>query len=171
MEWLQADACSLPFDDQIFGPVVCDSGMMFVPDKALAAREAYRVLKPGGLFLFNTWDAMEHNELTRIAHETIASYFEKDPPAFYQVPFGYHDQGEIARTLEKAGFQQVRSEVVGKVSAAKRVEDAATGLVQGTPVATQIAERDPSLVPIVTQGVAAAIKRRFGGSQTFVAFR
>lgn len=171
VEWLQADACSLPFDDQIFDTVVCQFGMMFVPDKALAAREAYRVLKPGGLFLFNTWDTMEHNELTQTAHETIASYFEKDPPAFYQVPFGYHDQGEIARTLEKAGFQEVRSEIVGKVSAAERAEDAATGLVQGTPVATQIAERDPSLVPIITQGVAAAIKKRFGEANIRVQMR
>lgn len=161
VEWLQADACSLPFGDQIFAAVVCQFGIMFVPDKALAAREAYRVLKPGGLFLFNTWDAMEHNELTRIAHETIAGYFEKDPPAFYQVPFGYHDQVEITRTLEETGFREIRIEVVGKVSAAERAEDAATGLVQGTPVATQIAERDPSLVPIITQGVAAAIKKRF----------
>lgn len=162
VEWLQADACALPFGDQIFDAAVCQFGMMFVPDKALAAREAYRVLKPGGLFLFNTWDALEHNELTRIAHETIASYFEKDPPAFYQVPFGYHDASEIARTLEGAGFREVRSEIVGKVGRASRAEDAATGLVQGTPVAMEIAERDPSLLPIITKGVADAIKSRFG---------
>jgi hypothetical protein len=128
-------------------------------------------LKAGGLFLFNTWDALEHNELTLVAHETIAGYFEKDRPAFYQVPFGYHDQGEIKITLEKAGFREIRIEVVAKVSAAKRAEDAATGLVQGTPVAAQIVERDPSLVPIITQGVAAAIQKRFGEKDIRVPMR
>jgi ubiquinone/menaquinone biosynthesis C-methylase UbiE len=164
IEWLQADACSLPFDDRIFDAVVCQFGIMFVPDKALAVREAYRVLKPGGLFLFNVWDALEHNELTRIAHETIAGYFEKDPPAFYQVPFGYHDRGEIKRILEEAGFREVQIVVVEKISNAKRAEDAATGLVQGTPVAMEIARRDPSSLPMITKGVAAALTKRYGAA-------
>jgi ubiquinone/menaquinone biosynthesis C-methylase UbiE len=60
VQWLQADAGSLPFGDRLFDAVVCQFGIMFVPDKALAAHEAYRVLKPGGHFLFNVWDAMEH---------------------------------------------------------------------------------------------------------------
>jgi ubiquinone/menaquinone biosynthesis C-methylase UbiE len=62
VRWLQADACSLPFGDRMFDAVAWQFGIMFVPDKGLAAREAYRVLKSGGLFLFNVWDAMEHNE-------------------------------------------------------------------------------------------------------------
>ena len=104
VEWRQADASSLPFDDASFDAVVCQFGIMFVPDKALSAREAHRVLKPGGVFLFNVWDSMEYNDLGRIAHETISSFFEKDPPTFYQVPFGYHDQNEIRRVLESAGL-------------------------------------------------------------------
>jgi len=35
VQWLQADACSLPFGDQLFDAVVCQFGIMFVPDKAL----------------------------------------------------------------------------------------------------------------------------------------
>lgn len=171
VEWLQADACSLPFDDQIFDAVVCQFGIMFVPDKALAAREAHRVLKPDGLFLFNVWDSLEHNELTRIAHETIAGYFENDPPAFYQLPFGYHDHGEIKRALEGAGFGEIRIDVVEKISAADRVEDAAKGLVQGTPIAIAITERDPSLLSVITSGVADAIKNRFGEANIRVPMR
>jgi ubiquinone/menaquinone biosynthesis C-methylase UbiE len=171
VEWLQADACSLPFGDQIFDAVVCQFGIMFVPDKALAAREAYRVLKPGGLFLFNVWDSLEQNELTRIAHETIAGYFENDPPAFYQLPFGYHDHGKIKRTLEGAGFREIRIDVVEKISAADRVEDVAKGLVQGTPIAIAITERDPSLLSVITSGVADAIRNRFGEANIRVPMR
>jgi len=141
---------------------VCQFGIMFVPDKALAAREAHRVLKPGGLFLFNVWDAMEHNELGQLTHQTIARYFDKDPPAFYQVPFGYHDQNEIKRVLRDSGFQEIKMEVVAKVGAAIRAEDAATGLVHGNPVAVAIAERDPSLLPVIAKAVARAIADRFG---------
>jgi ubiquinone/menaquinone biosynthesis C-methylase UbiE len=161
VQWLQADACSLPFSDRMFDAVVCQFGIMFAPDKALAAREAHRVLKPGGLFLFNVWDAMKYNPLGQITHETIASYFDKDPPAFYQVPFGYHNQDEIKRVLEETGFREIRTEVVAKVGVASRAEDAATGLVQGNPVAVAIVERDPSLLRVITKAVAQAISGRF----------
>ncbi|HEX8076773.1 MAG TPA: class I SAM-dependent methyltransferase, partial [Chthoniobacterales bacterium] len=90
VEWRQADAGSLPFDDGSFDAVVCQFGLMFFPDKTQSAREARRVLKPNGIFLFNVWDSMEHNALGRIAHETIAGFFDKDPPTFYEVPFSYH---------------------------------------------------------------------------------
>jgi ubiquinone/menaquinone biosynthesis C-methylase UbiE len=162
VEWQQADAASLPFDNESFNAAVCQFGIMFVPDKALCAREVHRVLKPGGVFLFNVWDSMEHNDLGRIAHETISSFFEIDPPTFYQVPFGYYDQGEIKRVLEAAGFRDVRIEVVAKMGGASRPEDAARGLVHGNPVAVAIAERDPSLLPVITNAVAAALKKRFG---------
>ena len=162
VEWLQADACSLPFGDRMFDAVVCQFGIMFVPDKALAAREAHRVLKPGGLFLFNVWDAMEHNQLGQLTHQTIASYFDKDPPDFYEIPFGYHDQDEIKRVLKEAGFHEIKVEVVDRVGAASEAEDAATGLVHGNPVGVAIAERDPSLLPVITKAVARAIADRFG---------
>ena len=162
VQWQQADASSLPFADQMFDAVVCQFGLMFVPDKALAANEAHRVLKPGGVFLFNVWDAMEHNALGLLTHQTIASYFEKDPPAFYQVPFGYHNQDEIKRLLVEARFREVKIETVVKISAPSQAEDAATGLVHGNPVGAAIAERDPSLLPIITNAVARAIQDHFG---------
>jgi len=89
---------------------------------------------------------MERNELGQLTHQTIASYFDKDPPTFYEVPFGYHDQDEIKRVLKEAAFQEIKTEVVSKVGAASRAEDAATGLVQGNPVAAAIAERKQFLV-------------------------
>ena len=164
IEWKQADASSLPFDDESFDAVVCQFGMMFVPDKARAAREARRVLKRGGVFLFSVWDSLEQNPLGRIPHETISTFFEKDPPMFYEVPFGYHNHEEIRRVLEAEGFSDVRVEAVNKMSLDSTAEDAAVGLVQGTPVSVAIAERDVSLLPVITTAVADALTKHFGAS-------
>ena len=57
--WRQADALDLPFDNAVFDVVVCQFGVMFFPDKVAGYREALRVLKPGGRFLFNVWDRVE----------------------------------------------------------------------------------------------------------------
>jgi len=164
VQWSQADACSLPFSNNVFDAVVCQFGIMFAPDKALATREIRRVLKPDGLFLFSVWDAIGQNELALLTHETIASYFDKDPPTFYEVPFSYYDRDEIKRVVKNAGFQSVEIQVVTKLTGPTRAEDAAAGLVEGNPVATAIAERDTRLLPVITNAVAKAIKNRFGES-------
>src|SRR6185295_6929757 len=59
--WRQADAQALPFEDATFDLVCCQFGAMFFPDRPSAYREARRVLKPGGCFLFSAWDRIEEN--------------------------------------------------------------------------------------------------------------
>src|SRR5437870_8968818 len=48
IEWQQADAQDLPFADGSFDTVVCQFGLMFLPDKVRGFREARRVLRDGG---------------------------------------------------------------------------------------------------------------------------
>jgi len=43
-EYRTADGTSLPFESGSFEAVVCQFGLMFFPDKAAGAREAFRVL-------------------------------------------------------------------------------------------------------------------------------
>ncbi len=62
VEWRQADAMQLPFPDGSFDAVVCQFGVMFFPEKSKAFSEARRVLKQGGVFIFNVWDRIEENE-------------------------------------------------------------------------------------------------------------
>jgi ubiquinone/menaquinone biosynthesis C-methylase UbiE len=59
VKWLQADALALPFGDCSFDAIVCQFGVMFFADKQAAFREALRVLKPGGRFLFEVWGRRE----------------------------------------------------------------------------------------------------------------
>src|SRR6476646_10823252 len=61
IEWRQADALALPFEDAAFDLVCCQFGAMFFPDRISGYREAKRVLKPGGRFLFNVWDRIEEH--------------------------------------------------------------------------------------------------------------
>jgi ubiquinone/menaquinone biosynthesis C-methylase UbiE len=160
IEWRQADAMALPFPDQTFDAVVCQFGLMFVPDKAVAVREAYRVLKPGGQLLLNTWCDLEQNDFCNVAHTVATTFFETDPPKFYEIPFSLHDERQLQRWLEEAGFNNVTVRPINLPSVSPSAADAAKGLVQGTPLAVALKERNAD-TDAITTAVAEALRTQF----------
>jgi ubiquinone/menaquinone biosynthesis C-methylase UbiE len=162
LEWRQADATKLPFPDGSFDAVVCQFGLMFFPDKAAGVREAFRVLKPGGRYLFNVWDAIVHNPIARIAHETAATFFPADPPTFYEVPFSLHDPEPVRALLRQAGFGEIAWTRLEKSGTSPSSADAATGLIEGNPILGAILERRPEALGEIKQAVAAAIAAELG---------
>jgi ubiquinone/menaquinone biosynthesis C-methylase UbiE len=162
LEWRQADATSLPFPDRSFDAVVCQFGLMFFPDKAAGVREAFRVLKPGGVYLFNVWDAIARNPIARITHETVAGFFPTDPPQFYTVPFGLHQPETLRTLLGEAGFRQIEWAYVDKTGMSPSAADAATGLIEGNPILGAIMERRPEALPEIKKAVAAQIAAKLG---------
>jgi len=55
------DVCELPFHDNSFNAISCRFGFMFFPDVLLAAKEMYRVLKPGSRVATAVWNGPEKN--------------------------------------------------------------------------------------------------------------
>jgi ubiquinone/menaquinone biosynthesis C-methylase UbiE len=86
VRWQREDASSLSFPDGGFDAVLCQFGVMFFPDRPRALREAFRVLKPGGRFIFNLWDRIERNPLPDIVQRTVAALFPDAPPRSNLVP-------------------------------------------------------------------------------------
>lgn len=160
--WRQADALALPFDDGSFDAVACQFGAMFFPDKVQGYKEALRVLKPGGRFLFNVWDQISANEFAETVTEALAARFPHDPPRFMaRTPHGYHDAERIRAELKEAGFMNVSIEAVDHKSKASP-RDAATAYCQGTPLRNEIEARDASALEDATNQAADALARRFG---------
>ena len=165
IEWRQADAAALPFPPAAFAVLACQFGLMFVPDKDAAFREARRVLTKGGLFVFSVWDRIERNPFGRIAHESIGSFFSADAPNFYQVPFGLHDPDVLRGLLNASDFGRVELETVSLEARSPTARSLALGLVKGNPVSIAIQERGVALDPIVDRLEAALV--RAGGDQPF----
>ncbi|HEX8291063.1 MAG TPA: methyltransferase domain-containing protein [Pyrinomonadaceae bacterium] len=162
VSWRQADMTGLPFGDELFDAAVCQFGFMFVPDKARAFGEAYRVLKPGGSLAFTVWDAIERNDHAHAAHTTVSKFFESDPPTFYQVPYSLHDPEALRALAEGAGFREVEVTPLALESVSPSAEEAARGLVEGTPVIGALRERGSADVEEIKRAVAEAIAARCG---------
>ena len=159
----QADATDLPFDDRCFEAVACQFGVMFFPDKERSYREVRRVLQPGGHYCFSVWDCWEHNRFAQLAHETVAGFFADNPPGFYKVPFGYADPAPISEALVASGFSSVKAEVVDVVSRISSIQNFATGLVFGNPLHEEILARDGNPRE-VCDALAAALQESLGSS-------
>ena len=162
VDWRTADAQQLPFADGTFDTVTMQFGMMFVPDKDRAFREAWRVLAPGGRFVFNVWDAFAGNPFGRITYEVGASLFPENPPAFYKTPFGDHDPDAHTDRARRAGFAAVTVEGVALEGVSESAEHFAAGLIRGNPIALDIESRGTVSCEEVEHHLAEALRRELG---------
>ena len=164
VEWRQADAMQLPFADESFDVVVCQFGVMFFPDKARAYAEARRVVRAGGRFVFNAWDAIEHNEFADTVTHALEAPFAADPPRFLaRLPHGYHDVAAISRDLALGGFRRTPDIVtVTEQSRAASPRVAAIAYCQGTPLRNEIEARSAIGLAEATDIATAAVTQRFG---------
>src|SRR3954447_2181192 len=166
IEWRQADALALPFEDAAFDLVCCQFGAMFFPDRAAGYREAKRVLKTGGHFLFNVWDRIEENVFANDVTNALAEVFPDDPPRFLaRTPHGYHDAVVIKRELSEAGFSGVVIETRAEQSRASSPRHAAVAYCQGTPLRNEIEARDSQKLESATDYASARIAERHGSGE------
>lgn len=164
VDWRQADAMRLPFADQSFDAVVCQFGAMFFPEKWQAFAEARRVLRAGGVFIFNVWDHIGENEFADVVTTALETLFPDDPPRFLaRTPHGYYEQQIIERDLARAGFgSPIQFETVAARSRATSYRGPALAYCEGTPLRNEIESRDASRLGEATEVAAAAIAQRFG---------
>jgi len=161
VEWrAPVDALALPFGDGEFDVVVCQLGVMFFPDKGVAAREALRVLRPGGQWTFNVMASLDESPVGRIVNEVVGQVLD-DPPTFYRVPFSFGEPRALMALARDAGFEDADVCVVDKVAEAPSARDAAYGFVCGNPGGVALRERgiEPDAV---VDAVAEAFASEFG---------
>jgi SAM-dependent methyltransferase len=165
IEWQQADALALPFDDRTFGAVVCGFGIMFVPDRQAMLKEARRVLVDGGTLLFNVWDRIENNPHAAVNAAVVEAMFPGDAEMRFRTPYEMHDAENLRQLLAVGGFRETLIETKRIAINGADPKAIATGQIRGTPRSVLIEKRDVSL-DIVIAKVADALATA-GGNPYF----
>jgi 2-polyprenyl-6-hydroxyphenyl methylase/3-demethylubiquinone-9 3-methyltransferase len=92
---------ALPYSDTHFDAVVCVDVLEHVDDLDQVLAEVARVLRPGGLFLFDT---INRNALARFATITVAEDILRLLPRGTHDPALYIKPAELRAGLERAGL-------------------------------------------------------------------
>jgi ubiquinone/menaquinone biosynthesis C-methylase UbiE len=160
--WQLADATALPFENESFDCIVSQFGVMFYPDKALGMKEAYRILKPGGTFIFTVWGKLEANPMSATGREIVGEYFKNDIPPSYKTAYSMHDVLEVKDIVRKSGFKNITEEVLTKECTCDSAWVMAAGLVEGNQIVNAIREKDESAIGILKEKVFETLVKRYG---------
>lgn len=117
-EFVACDVTELPFPDNSFDAITCRLGFMFFPDMLLAAKEMFRVLKPGGRIVASVWDGPEKNFWVTAIGDTINRNMQLPaPPLEAPGMFRCSASGLVEGLFIKAGSKKTSvSEVNGKLN-------------------------------------------------------
>lgn len=163
-----ADAQNLPFESETYDMVVCQFGVMLFPDKQASFNEVLRVLRPKGHYVFNIWQSFEENAFAKVTHDTIAGFFENDPPQFWRMPFSYHDKPAVTDALQSAGFVNIQIEPRELHVTVPDFNRFAQGLVFGNPLVHEIRSRDTVEPEVVHLAILESLREEFGSEPSTI---
>jgi len=135
----QVDAINMGFPAGSFDLVICQLGVMFLPDKRAAFAGIRHVLEQHGTLLFNTWSPMAQNPFSQIVQEGTSKFFPAlAQPQFYHLQFAYSDPFEISKDMTAGGFDHIDYENVDVKKQVNEFTIFAHGLVHGSRLIDEI---------------------------------
>ena len=154
LEWHQADAANLPFEDGSFDAVLCQSALMFFPDRVGALGEMRRVAAAGGTVAVQVWDQLEAQAGYGSMYEAFARHLGPEAADLDRAYWALGDLVLLGSLFEAAGLTVTGTRTrVGTVRFGSAGEAVATEL-DATPLGASI---DPDTRRRVLEDGAAAI--------------
>jgi ubiquinone/menaquinone biosynthesis C-methylase UbiE len=107
IEFLESDVQQLDFTDETFDCVVMNFGMLHLARPLTAIKEAARVLKEGGKYVFTVWAGPDKSPAAKVMFESIQQFADQDVnmPAAPDSYF-FSDEKLCRQALTENGFNE-----------------------------------------------------------------
>ena len=138
IQWRQADAEDLPFEDDSFDAVLCQQGLQFVPNMASAVGEMRRVLHTGGAAAVSVWRSPEHNPYISALASGLSRHVSSEAGQIMLAPCAFGDRDALRALFIDAGFSSVDIEAVTIRRDPTDVTQAIAGNLASLPIASEV---------------------------------
>ena len=108
IDWHEAPAEAIPFEDATFDAVVSQFGLMFFQDKALAIQEMLRVLRPAGNLAIAVWDSLENVTGYAAAVQLLSRLFGDSAAESLRAPYSLGDVQNLSSLFSDAGVPDIK---------------------------------------------------------------
>lgn len=137
------DCSTLTFAPDSFDAAVSCLGFQIFTDPEKAAREAHRVLRPGGRICVAVWSTGDRVPFLHAIIGPMLEHAEPDETGYLPTPYETGGPGEMVALLHEAGFERAEeSRTVHAVQFAT-ADDYLNALLKATPIGHSLSEEDP----------------------------
>ena len=156
IDWLEGSALALPLPDASVDAVLCQQGLQYFPDKALALREMRRVARSGGRLALSVWAAV--GPYHTAVGEALARFVDGTTATSFCASRKAPGKDELERLVAASGWSEVEVSVSRLNIHLPGVERFVLEHLAGTPVAAALAAADPE----TRKSIGDSVKRAMG---------
>ncbi len=144
-EFRVMDCTRLDFPDASFDAVVSNFGFQIFTDPDGAAREARRVLRPGGRIGVTVWPPGERVPFLDVLVGPMLRHVEPDETGYVPTPYEIGGPGEMVRFLSDAGYRDGIERAVSGTVHLSGPDAYLDTVLHGTPLGHSLAEEAPEV--------------------------
>jgi ubiquinone/menaquinone biosynthesis C-methylase UbiE len=157
VEFIEADAEALSFDEESFDAILCRQGLQFLPDVSATLQRFHSFLKRDGRLAAAVWGPPETVQFARPVSVILAALDLPAPPPGRPGIFALADRQRLAQFVAGAGFRDVETGTVTAVYETPSPEDFTQWARDvAPPIANLVKGRSPEVQEQVWRKVTEA---------------
>lgn len=158
VEWREASADAMPFQDAAFDAVFCQLGLQYFPDRPATLREMRRVLVGRGRLALMVWRPIQFSPGFAILADALEHHVSTEAAGVMRAPFSLGDAGSLRVLIEGGDFHNVSIRPATGTVQFPSPEDFVRQQVAGSPLAGHMAKVDEKARTALLNDVKKALQ-------------
>lgn len=162
LTWRRGDVAALPFPDRSFDAVLCQSALMFFPDRAAATAQMARVTRPGGRVVVQTYAPLGEQPGYGPLVDVVARHAGEEARALLGTYWSAGEAHELRRLAERAGLRVLAVDSPTAVARFASVASLVDIEVGGTPLGDRLSAGSLDRIQAGAEAVLARFRTARG---------